>query len=113
MVLLRDVNDDPETVMQLNRRLLECGCRPYYILQCDMAKGITHFRTALSTGIEIMDHLRGRIAGMGVPDFVVDLPGGGGKIELVPESLESREDERVVFRNYEGETFEFTDVLEE
>ncbi len=112
MVLLKGVNDDPETVMQLNRRLLECGCRPYYILQCDMAEGITHFRTALSKGLEIMDHLRGRIAGMGVPDFVVDLPGGGGKIELVPEYLEERHGERVVFRNYKGETFEFTDVAD-
>lgn len=113
MVLLRGINDDPDTVMRLNRRLLECGCRPYYMLQCDMARGITHFRTALSTGLEIMDHLRGRIAGMGVPDFVVDLPGGGGKIELVPEYLEQRHGRRVVFRNYEGETFEFTDVLDD
>lgn len=116
MVLLRGVNDDPETVMRLNRQLLEVGCRPYYILQCDMAEGITHFRTALERGLEIMDHLRGRIAGMGVPDFVVDLPGGGGKVELVPEYLDKREKgdgvERVVFRNWEGEEFEFVDVVE-
>lgn len=110
MVLLRGVNDDPETVMELNRRLLAAGCRPYYILQCDMARGITHFRTALERGLEIMEHLRGRIAGMGVPDFVVDLPGGGGKVELVPEYIERENNKKVVFRNWEGEEFVFEDV---
>ena len=115
MVLLRGVNDDPGTVMALNRQLLESGCRPYYILQCDMAKGITHFRTSLERGLEIMDYLRGRIAGMGVPDFVVDLPGGGGKVELVPDYIERRESgdglDRVVFRNWAGEEFGFADVV--
>ena len=115
MVLLRGVNDDPETVMRLNRRLLAAGCRPYYILQCDMARGITHFRTSLERGLEIMDHLRGRIAGMGVPDFVVDLPGGGGKVELVPDYIQERREggevEEVVFRNWAGETFTFADLV--
>jgi lysine 2,3-aminomutase len=114
MVLLKGVNDDPGTVLELNRKLLANGCRPYYILQCDMAQGITHFRTPLSTGLAIMDHLRGRIGGMGVPDFVVDLPGGGGKIELVPDYIVSRTDsprgEIVRFRNWAGETFDFVDV---
>ncbi len=110
MVLLRGINDRPEVVMRLNRRLLQAGCRPYYILQCDMAEGITHFRTALERGIAIMEHLRGRIAGMGVPDFVVDLPGGGGKVELVPEYIEREKNRKVVFRNWEGEEFVFEDV---
>ncbi len=114
MVLLRGVNDDPETVLTLNRRLLALGCRPYYILQCDMARGITHLRTPLSTGLAIMDHLRGRIGGMGVPHFVVDLPGGGGKIELTPDYVRERRDgphgPEVVFRNWAGEEFVFTDV---
>lgn len=117
MVLLRGINDDPETVMELNRRLLEAGCRPYYMLQCDMARGITHFRTALERGLEIMDHLRGRIAGMGVPDFVVDLPGGGGKVELVPDYLERRDEgegfDRVVFRNWAGDTYTFADLVDQ
>lgn len=117
MVLLRGINDDPETVMDLNRRLLSAGCRPYYMLQCDMAQGITHFRTSLRRGLEIMDHLRGRIAGMGVPDFVVDLPGGGGKVELVPQYLEERSRgdkfDEVVFRNWCGETYRFADIVEE
>ncbi len=114
MVLLRGVNDDADTVMKLNRRLLRHGCRPYYILQCDMARGITHFRTPLKTGLEIMDHLRGRIGGVGVPDFVVDLPGGGGKVELLPEYIIDRRPSEhgdvVTFRNFQGEQFEFVDV---
>jgi lysine 2,3-aminomutase len=114
MVLLRGVNDSAETVMKLNRQLLRLGCRPYYILQCDMAEGITHFRTPLQTGIDIMDHLRGRIGGMGVPHFVVDLPGGGGKVELVPDYLlEERDGEfgrELLFRNSHGETFLFVDA---
>lgn len=114
MVLLRDVNNDPETVLRLNRRLLEAGCRPYYMLQCDMAEGITHFRTPLSTGVEILEALRGRISGMGIPDFVVDLPGGGGKIELTPERIVEIDDDRepttVKFRNWSGDIVEFRDV---
>lgn len=114
MVLLKGVNDDPETVLTLNRELLKVGCRPYYMLQADMAKGITHFRTPLSAGLRIMDHLRGRIGGMGIPHFVVDLPGGGGKIELTPEYEVSASQKdgltTYVFRNGFGKEFEFTDV---
>lgn len=114
MVLLAGVNDSPEVVMTLNRELLIQGCRPYYILQCDMAEGITHFRTPLSKGLEIMRHLRGRIGGMGVPDFVVDLPGGGGKIELVPDAIVDERDgphgRTITFQNYAGETFDFVDI---
>ncbi len=116
MVLLRGVNDHPQTVLELNRGLLRHGCRPYYMLQCDMARGITHFRTPLQTGLDIVEYLRGRIGGMGIPDFVVDLPGGGGKIELSPDYVVAREaceaGERITFRNWAGEFFEFVDVLE-
>jgi lysine 2,3-aminomutase len=114
MVLLRGVNDDAGVVMRMNRALLRAGCRPYYILQCDMAQGITHFRTPLTRGLEIMAALRGQIGGMGVPDFVVDLPGGGGKIELVPDHIVSRRPgehgEVVTFANWAGDQFEFVDV---
>ena len=119
MVLLKGINDDPDTVLRLNRLLLRQGCRPYYMLQCDMAEGITHFRTPLKTGLEIMDHLRGRIGGMAVPDFVVDLPDGGGKIELVPDYLVAREPgpegrgEFLEFRNFQGKSFRFFDVPED
>lgn len=114
MVLLRGVNDDPEVVMRLNRELLRVGCRPYYMLQCDMAEGITHFRTPIAKGLEILDHLRGRIGGMGIPDFVVDLPGGGGKVELTPDprvrAPDGHPDDPLVFRNWQGREFVFFDV---
>jgi lysine 2,3-aminomutase len=114
MVLLKGVNDSIATVVELNRALLKAGCRPYYMLQCDMAQGITHFRTPLRTGIAILDHLRGRMGGMGIPDFVVDLPGGGGKIELVPDYKVSQEPDpygtRYTFRNGHNELFEFVDI---
>ncbi len=114
MVLLRGVNDDAGVVMRLNRALLRAGCRPYYILQCDMSQGITHFRTPLSTGLQIMSALRGQIGGMGVPDFVVDLPGGGGKIELVPDHVVARRPgehgEVITFANWAGQQFDFVDV---
>lgn len=109
MVLLRGVNDTSDEVMALNRQLLAAGCRPYYMLQCDMAEGISHFRTPISTGIELIDALRGRIGGMGIPDFVVDLPGGGGKIELTPEYIVERTEGEILFRNYEGKTFRYDD----
>lgn len=113
MVLLRRVNDDAETVLALNRRLLRVGCRPYYMLQCDMAEGISHFRTPLSVGIDILRQLRGRIGGMGIPDFVVDLPGGGGKVELVPDPVVSRDGGDWRFASYTGAVHTFHDVTTE
>ena len=110
MVLLRGINDDPQTVLELNRWLLKQGCRPYYIFQADMALGITHLRTPLSKGLEIIKFLRGRISGMGVPQFAIDLPGGGGKITLAPEYLVAREGSELVFRNGKGEDYRFYDV---
>lgn len=114
MVLLARVNDTASEVEALNRWLLRNGVRPYYIFQADMAPGITHYRTPLSKGIEIMQHLRGRLSGLGVPQYVIDLPDGGGKIPVTPDYLESRHPseigERLVFRNWQGEKFEFWDV---
>lgn len=110
MVLLRNVNDDPLVVEQLNRWLLRHRCRPYYMFQADMAVGITHFRTPLQTGIDIIDHLRGRLSGPGVPHFAVDLPGGGGKITLTPEYLIDKGGGRYIFRNGEGDVYAFTDI---
>lgn len=110
MVLLRGVNDDPLVVEQLNRWLLRHRCRPYYMFQADMAVGITHFRTPLQKGIDIVDHLRGRLSGPGIPHFAVDLPGGGGKITLTPDYLVDKKEGVLVFRNGQGECFEFHDV---
>lgn len=110
MVLLRGVNDDPLVVEQLNRWLIRHRCRPYYMFQCDMAMGITHFRTPLRTGIEIIDHLRGRLSGPGVPHFAIDLPGGGGKITLTPNYVVAREGNTYWFRNGHGEIHRFVDI---
>jgi lysine 2,3-aminomutase len=76
--------------------------RPYYIYQCDLAQGLEHFRTPVAKGIEIMEHLRGHISGLAVPTFVVDAPGGGGKIPVMPNYMVSQHENKVVLRNYEG-----------
>jgi lysine 2,3-aminomutase len=101
-VLLRDVNDCPRIMKKLMQELLEIRVRPYYIYQCDLSSGIAHFRTSIVKGIEIIENLVGNTTGMAVPTFVVDAPGGGGKIPVMPSYLVSQSDRRVVLRNYEG-----------
>jgi lysine 2,3-aminomutase len=101
-VLLRDVNDCPFIMKQLVQKLLTIRVKPYYIYQCDLSKGISHFRTSITKGMEIMENLRGHTTGMAVPTFVVDAPGGGGKIPLMPNYLLSQSDRRLALRNYEG-----------
>jgi lysine 2,3-aminomutase len=85
-------------------------CRPYYIYQCDIAKGLEHFRTSIAKGIEIIEHLRGHTSGFAVPQFVIDAPTGGGKIPVGPTYMISQSDTRVVLRNYEGGIFQFPEV---
>jgi lysine 2,3-aminomutase len=101
-VLLRGVNDDPRIIEQLCRGLIRMRVRPYYLYQCDLVKGVEHFRTPLSKGIEIMEYLRGRISGLAIPSFVVDAPHGGGKIPLLPNYIVSMSPTHTVLRNYEG-----------
>ncbi len=103
-VLLRNVNDCPHVIKQLNQKLLMIRVRPYYIFQCDLSRGISHFRTSLGRGIQVMEALRGHTSGLAVPTFVVDLPGGGGKVPLMPNYILARSDDRAVLRNYEGAT---------
>jgi lysine 2,3-aminomutase len=76
--------------------------KPYYIYQCDLSRGIAHFRTSITKGMEIIENLRGHTTGMAVPTFVVDAPGGGGKIPVMPNYILSQGDRRLVLRNYEG-----------
>ncbi|MCC6809782.1 MAG: KamA family radical SAM protein [Deltaproteobacteria bacterium] len=109
MVLLKGINDDVEIVRALNQKLLMMRVRPYYILQADPARGTRHFRTPVETGIEIIRGLRGHSSGLAVPHFVVDGPGGFGKVALVPHYLESSDEGRHTFKNYRGETFEYVD----
>jgi lysine 2,3-aminomutase len=101
-VLLRDINDCPVLMKKLVQQLLMIRVKPYYIYQCDMSLGISHFRTTVSKGIEIIENLRGHTSGMAVPTFVIDAPGGGGKIPVMPDYLITSNEKRVILRNYEG-----------
>ena len=110
-VLLAGVNDQPQVMLELCRALLKARIRPYYILQCDLVEGIEHLRTPLSTGIEIMESLRGRLSGLGIPTFVVDSPFGSGKIPVLPNYLVSWGGGKTVLRNFAGKMFAYPDPL--
>jgi lysine 2,3-aminomutase len=101
-VLMRGVNDCWVLMRRLMHKLTANRVRPYYIYQCDLAEGLEHFRTTVAKGIEIMEHLRGHISGLAVPTFVVDAPGGGGKIPVHPNYVVSQHEHKVVLRNFEG-----------
>ncbi|HQN09452.1 MAG TPA: KamA family radical SAM protein, partial [Thermoanaerobaculia bacterium] len=101
-VLLRGVNDDPIVMKKLVHKLMTVRVRPYYIYQCDLSLGISHFRTSVAKGIEIIESLRGHTTGLAVPTFVVDAPGGGGKIPVMPNYLISMAEGKAILRNYEG-----------
>jgi lysine 2,3-aminomutase len=107
MVLLKGINDDPRTVLELNHKLLLLRIRPYYIYQCDLAKGISHFRTTVEAGRKIIRALRGHTSGLAVPHFVVDAPDGGGKIPVNPDYVVRHEGKKWVFRNYQGKDFTY------
>jgi lysine 2,3-aminomutase len=101
-VILAGVNDCPHIMKKLMHELVKIRVRPYYIYQCDLSEGIGHFRTPVSKGLEIIEYLRGHTSGYAVPTFVVDAPGGGGKIPLSPNYLISQSTEKTVLRNFEG-----------
>jgi lysine 2,3-aminomutase len=106
-VLLKGINDKPYIMKKLVQELLKIRVRPYYIYQCDLAMGTEHFRTSVATGIQIMEKLRGHTTGYAVPTYVVDAPGGGGKIPLQPDYVVSKGRGKIVLRNYEGKVFEY------
>ena len=106
-VLLKDVNDDPQVMKALMQKLLRARVKPYYIYQADVVAGGEHFRTQLEKGLQIVRALRGWTSGLGVPHFVIDAPGGGGKIPILPEYVEWVSAEEVVLRNYAGEVFRY------
>jgi len=95
------------------KKLLAIRVKPYYIYQADLTKGANHFRTPLDVGLEIIDKLRGHISGLAVPHFVIDAPGGGGKIPLLPEYVLARSKEKIILRNFKNEVFEYPDVQED
>jgi lysine 2,3-aminomutase len=101
-VLLKGINDCVHIMRRLVKGLIAIRVRPYYIYQCDLSVGIEHFRTSVSKGIEIIEGLRGHISGFAVPTFVVDAPGGGGKIPVMPNYVISHAPGKIVLRNFEG-----------
>jgi len=101
-VLLAGVNDCPQIMKKLNQQLVQNRVRPYYLFQCDQSEGLSHFRTPIGKGIEIMESLVGHTSGLAVPKYVVDAPGGGGKIPVMPNYIVSWSTNKVVLRNYEG-----------
>jgi len=101
-VLLRGINDCPDLMKKLVHELVKIRVRPYYLYQCDLSTGIEHFRTPVSKGIEIIERLRGHTSGFAVPTFVIDAPGGGGKIPVSPNYVLTHSPDKIILRNYEG-----------
>lgn len=111
-VLLKHVNDDADVMKAHLQKLLMCRVRPYYIYQCDLIAGSAHLRASVRQGIEIMEKLRGHTTGYAVPTYVIDAPGGGGKVPVSPEYVLSRNADRVVIRNFEGKIFEYPEAAD-
>src|SRR5579872_4132202 len=111
-VLLRNVNDDVTVMRALVQKLLMCRVKPYYLYQCDLIAGSAHLRSSVRKGLEIMEGLRGHTTGYAVPQYVIDAPGGGGKVPVNPEYVLSRNADRVVIRNFEGKIFEYPEAAD-
>ncbi len=108
-VLLRGINDNVETIRALMHGLLKLRVKPYYLFQCDPITGSAHFRTPVETGVAIIRGLRGHTTGYAVPHFVIDAPGGGGKVALVPDSIAGRDGDDLLVRNFEGDIYRYHD----
>ena len=106
-VLLKGVNDDADVMKALVHRLLRMRVRPYYLYQMDLITGGSHFKVDVRKGLEIIKALRGHTTGYAVPQYVIDAPGGGGKVPMNPDYVEKITDEEIVFRNYEGQVFRY------
>jgi len=109
-VLLKGVNDDPAVMKELVQGLINMRVRPYYLYQADLVRGTNHFRTTVQKGLEIYKALRGHTSGLCVPNYVIDAPGGGGKIPLLPEYVVSISKDKVVLKNYENKKFEYLQI---
>jgi lysine 2,3-aminomutase len=109
-VLLRQVNDDVVVMKALTQKLLMCRVKPYYLYQCDLISGSAHLRSSVRKGLEIMENLRGHTTGYAVPQYVIDAPGGGGKVPINPDYVLSRNKNRVIIRNFEGRVFEYPEA---
>jgi len=110
-VLLKGINDNVKTMRKLMHELLINRVRPYYIYQCDPIPGSSHFRTSVNKGLEIIRGLRGHTSGYAVPHYVIDAPGGGGKIPLLPDYFIGKDGDKIVLQNYEGKRFYYPDEI--
>ena len=106
-VLLKGINDNSKVMKELMQKLLKIRVKPYYIYQADMALGTGHFRTNVQKGLDLISGLQGHTSGMGVPYFVIDAPGGGGKVRLLPNTVMEHNEKEVIIKNYEGKTFRY------
>ena len=107
-VLLKGVNDDPDVMKRLMQKLLTCRVKPYYLYQADLTQGTNHFRTTVEEGLKIIKAIQGHTSGMAVPHYVIDTPGGGGKIPLLPaDYLVELNPQEAVLKNYENRTFRY------
>lgn len=111
-VLLKGINDRVETMTDLVHGLLKMRVRPYYLYQCDPISGSAHFRTPVEKGLEIIRGLRGFTSGYAVPTYVIDAPGGGGKIPLMPDYVAGRQGDALILRNYEEKFFSYPDAAD-
>jgi len=109
-VLLKHVNDDVTVMKAQVQKLLMCRVKPYYVYQCDLISGSAHLRTSVRKGLEIMKALRGHTTGYAVPQYVIDAPGGGGKVPINPDYILQRNSSRVIIRNFEGKVFEYPEA---
>jgi len=107
MVIMKDINDDPVIVKELMQKLLKIRVRPYYMYMADETKGANHFRTSINTGLKISAALRGHTSGLAIPHFVIDAPGGGGKIPLLPNHVLHMDEEKIILRNYKGKVYSY------
>jgi len=111
-VLLAGINDSVETIRSLMHSLVKMRVKPYYLYQCDPILGSLHFRTPVSKGLEIYQGLRGHTTGYAVPTYVIDAPGGGGKIPLLPETVTGRDGNDILLKNYEGKIYRYPDMID-
>ena len=110
-VLLKGINDETKIFTKLTHELLKVRVRPYYLYQCDPIPGSSHFRTPVKKGLEIIKGLRGFTSGYAVPHYVIDAPGGGGKIPLLPDYFQGKEDGDIILSNYENKKFKYPDYM--
>jgi lysine 2,3-aminomutase len=112
-VLLKGINDNPDIFKELNQKLLSIRVKPYYIFQADYVQGSNHFRTPAEVGLKIIENLRGHTSGLAVPHYVIDVPGGGGKISIIPNPIVDSTKDKILLKNYEGKIFEYNFPIKE